>query len=335
MILVNLAQDKSKINNYLSNTLLKQIEENIKQNKKTILYLNKRWEYASLICEKCNYIYKCEHCDISLSVNKYPENLSCNLCWKTQAIPYKCKKCGSNNLIKVWVWTQQIEQAINSYFNNKIAIFRFDSDNVKNKSQKLEAMEKLEQAQIIIWTKMITTGFDFKNIWLIWVILIEQELQIPKYNTEEKVYSNIKQLLWRWERVWEKTEFIIQTFIPENEIIQNIINKNYKDFFMQTLEERKIFKYPPFVELLTLEYRNKSEEKAKNFILNLKNKLDLELKNYEKNEEISEILLNPNYQKKYNQYYYRIIIKWTNLRNFIECVKGEIFRNKELVVIFG
>ncbi|MDF1682840.1 MAG: hypothetical protein P1U46_03905 [Patescibacteria group bacterium] len=42
MLLVNLNQDRSKISKYLSNTLLKNIEKSIKENKKVILYLNKR-----------------------------------------------------------------------------------------------------------------------------------------------------------------------------------------------------------------------------------------------------------------------------------------------------
>jgi len=42
MFLVNLSQDKSSINNYLSNTLLKEIQNNLDKNKKIILYLNKR-----------------------------------------------------------------------------------------------------------------------------------------------------------------------------------------------------------------------------------------------------------------------------------------------------
>jgi primosomal protein N' len=42
MLSVNLNQDFSKINKYISNTLLKNIDENIKNNRKVILYLNKR-----------------------------------------------------------------------------------------------------------------------------------------------------------------------------------------------------------------------------------------------------------------------------------------------------
>jgi hypothetical protein len=56
--------------------------------------------------------------------------------------------------------------------------------------------------------------------------------------------------------------------------------------------------------MLTLEYRDKNKQKAKDFIENLKNKLDQE--NRENKYAIQSI---PNPQKKYNQYFYKIIIK--------------------------
>ena len=334
MLLVNLSQDKSNINPYLSNTLLDKIKESLDNNKKIILYINKRWDYSSLICENCNYLYKCKNCDVSLNIHNFPGKLICHLCWEKENVPTKCIKCSKTNLKKVWVGTQQIESSLNNIFTS-VNIFRFDSDSVKNKSEKALALEKLENANIIIWTKMITTWFDFIWVWLIWIILLEQELMIPKYNTEEKVVWNIKQLIWRWWRLWEKTNIIIQTFIPENEIIKNITHNNYKDFFIKTLEERKIFNYPPFTEMLTLEYRDKNKEKALNFMENLKNKLDLN--NHNSNEKSSwklEIKLNISPFKKFNQYYYKIIIKWNNLREFLECIKLEIMRNSSLVVIF-
>lgn len=342
MYVVNLSQDKSKINNYISNTLLKEIWNCLEKNKKIILYLNKRWDYSALICNKCNYLYKCGNCDVPMIVHKYPEKLLCHICWNKKEIPQKCEKCNNNSIQKVWIWTQQIEYSLENYFKNfsnlnkiwkkEINIFRFDTDSIKNKKNKEIALEKIEKSDIIIGTKMITTWFDFKNIWLIWVILLEQELLIPKYNTEEKVYINIKQLIWRWSRKWEKTEVIIQTLIPENEIIKNITLNNYKKFFLETLKERKIFNYPPFSEILILEYKNKNKEKSKNFIDNLKNKLDIEKENNKtKNIEIIKV---PNPSKKYNQYYYKIIIKWDNVRDFINCIKKEILKNSWLIVIF-
>ena len=329
MQLINLSIDKSRINPYLSNSLLTKIKETLEKWEKVILYLNKRWQFSSLICNDCQHLIKCKNCDISMSVHKYPAKLICHLCSNCEEIPISCKKCLWNNLSKIWVWTQQIEESLFNIYWKERKIFRFDTDTMKTKKSKKEALEILNSSDVIIWTKMITTWFNFKKVWLIWIILIEQELQIPKYNTEESVYTNIKQLIWRWWRTWQETDFLIQSFIPDNEIIQSILFSNYKEFFIKTLEERKLFSYPPFWEIATLEFRSKSTEKSLDFMWKLKNKLDIELKNNK-----IEIIFNKTTMKKFNQFYSKIILKWENLREILEIIKPEIIRNSGLNIVF-
>ena len=101
MLIINLSQDISSDNPYLSHTLLESIKKNIQESKKIILYLNKRGESSSLICEKCNHIYKCDQCDSSMNVHKYPEKLICHLCGQEKNIHIKCEKCNKEGLKKV------------------------------------------------------------------------------------------------------------------------------------------------------------------------------------------------------------------------------------------
>lgn len=326
MILVNLNQDLSKQNKYLSNTLLKYLEKYLQKNKKIIIYLNKKWEYSSLVCKNCQKIFRCKNCDVSLNIHS--EKMICHICWHTEKTPNSCDNCNSNELLKIWVWTEQIEKTLKNIFPNK-KIFRFDTESVRNKTEKENSLFYLKEADIIIWTKMITTGFDFSDVWLIAVVLIEQELQGNKYNSEEKLFTNIKQLIWRWSRKWEQTEFIIQSFIPENESIKMIIEDNYKTFFKKTLLERKLFNYPPFTEYAILEYRNENQEKALKYTKKLKEKLD----NFNEEKNI-EIIFIENSFRKYNKFHYKIILKWENLRNFLENIKTEIFRESNLSLIF-
>jgi primosomal protein N' (replication factor Y) len=334
MILVNLNQDKNTKNNYFSNTLLQELEKNFASKQKSIIYMNKRWEFSTLICENCQHIFTCDNCDVSMNLHSYPsEKLICHVCNETKNIPHTCDKCHSKNLKKIWIGTQQVENFLKEYFSDtQINIFRFDTDVIKNKTEKSQALEALKNADIIIGTKMITTGFDFENVWLVAVMLLEQELLIPGYNTQERVYSNIKQLLGRGWRKGQKTNFVIQTFVPENPIVETITQKNYKDFFTETLLERKMFLYPPYCEMVTLEYRNKSEEKSQTFLKKIYEKLNEY--NQVDFENQYQILMTPGSFKKHNQYYFKIIIKWNSIRNILEKIKKEIFQNSQLSVIF-
>lgn len=90
-----------------------------------------------------------------------------------------------------------------------------------------------------------------------------------------------------------------------------------------------MFNYPPFTQMATLEYRHKSEEKARDFMIKLQKKI--EEYNTQKN---FEIIITHNSFKKYNQYYFKIIIKWDDIRNFIKNIKSDILKNSSLSLIF-
>ena len=324
--IVNLSQEKTKYW-YISSALEIKIQEVLSWWQKCILYINRRWEYSSLVCKSCQNFYKCKNCDTSLSIHRGKNELICHTCWYQEIFSLSCKYCKSIELEKIWVGWQQIEEAIKKMFSTYKTV-RFDTDTLKTKKEKSEAFWKCKESDIIIGTKMITTGLDIDNIWLIGVILLEQEIIFPAYNTVEKAFSNMSQLIGRAGRRWKTYEVVIQTFIPENEIISLLIEKNYKDFFETSLKERKIFWYPPFKELAIIEYRNKDEKKAKNFLEQLQSKLE-----EEKNPDY-EIFLSQRSRRKYNQYFFELIIKWENIRSFLEIIRYDVMLNPYLNIRF-
>lgn len=323
--LVNL-WNSMKREKYFSEFLIEKIENKLREWEKIILYLNRRWEYSSLICSDCQKIFYCKNCDVWMNIH-HSSKMICHECWHSEYVPTACDSCWSVELKKVWVWTQQIEEKLNLFFPWK-KIFRFDTDTVKNKWEKQKALDDLENADIIIWTKMITTGFNFENVGLIWVVLLEQELWIPDFETEERVYSNIKQVIWRWGRKWKETDIVVQTFIPENDIVKKITEKNYKEFFIDTLNERKLFSYPPYKEFVYITYRDKDKEKSYKFIKKFFGKLDW----YKTSEDL--LMLNEIPQKKNNQYVFSITLKSNNVRILLDKVKTEIFRTNNLQIVF-
>lgn len=325
---VNLQQDSSKYSNYISNTLLSHIDMTLKKWEKALLYLNKRGAYSSLICEDCQNLYECPNCDVSLTVHHNPDILDCHLCNHKYNIPTSCSKCSGTKLKSIGIGTQQIESIIkNCYPEN--TVYRFDSDSMKNIWAKKMALSEIESADIIIGTKMITTGFDFEKIGLIAVLLVEWELSYGSYDAEEKAYANLKQLIGRWNRKSQETTIILQTFIPKNDLILRLTDTNFKDFFTQTLWERKEFLYPPYKQMVTLEYRHKDSEKALTFTKKLENTLtDLDADN------IYSLLRGTSTFKKNNSYHTKIIIRWDDIRSLLTKIESTIMRESGLSVIF-
>jgi len=168
-------------------------------------------------------------------------------------------------LTGIGIGTQKVEEAIHTLFPGA-NIFRMDSDYLGKTTRKRDALKYMHEADIIIGTKMMTTGFDFPDIGLIGIVLLEQELHIPVYDIEERVYTTVKQLIGRGGRQGKKTDIVIQTAAPENEMVKNILELNYRDFFTKTLHERKLFKYPPFFEYVVIQYRHTYQKEVQEYL---------------------------------------------------------------------
>ncbi len=326
--IVNLSQDSSPTSNYLSSTLLESIDATLQKGEKSLLYLNKRGSYSSLICESCQYIYECPNCDVSLYVHTNPDCLRCHICNNAFSPQNNCKSCNSTRLKPVWVGTQQIETLLKNLYPHAL-VYRFDSDNMKNISSKKAALQELDTADIIIGTKMITTGFNFDKIGLISLLLVEWELWYPSYDALEKAYNNLRQVIGRWNRKSQKTKLILQTFVPDNPLVKFISESNYKDFFAQNLTERKEFLYPPYAQMVTLGYRHKDSKKSLSYI----EKLEKTLKEHD-SENLYQFLRWSSSFKKNNSHHSTLIIKGQNIRKLLNHIKNKILSESSLSVVF-
>jgi len=326
--LVDIGRDFLTKHRFLSTTLTDKIAENLWAWKKTLLYLNKRGTYPLMVCEDCHHIEKCPHCDVSLSVHAREQKLVCHSCGYQIDIPLSCSACHGTHLKGIGIGTQLVEDSIRKLFPTA-NIFRMDSDYLGKTTLKRTALGRMHEADIIIGTKMMTTGFDFPDIGLIGIILLEQELHIPIYDIEERVYTTLTQLIGRGGRKGEQTDIVIQTAAPGNEMVKNILESNYRDFFTKTLQERKLFKYPPFFEYVVIQYRHSSKEQLQKYLQDIFERISKHI------WDSIECRLAQDAWKREKQYYGKIILKGKNIRQALLPFRDEIVRTPFLSVIFA
>lgn len=300
----------------ISQELVDGINATLEKWKKVLIFLNRRWEAGALICKDCSYQAKCGECDVAMNVHKYPrEMLICHSCNRTESIPDICPACKWTNMYRVWTGTQKIEQIINNlYKDNRIS--RLDSDKIKKEWINIE---DVKNSEIIIVTETANT-ISFDNLWLVIFPLFELELTIWDYDIEEKIYNNIAHNIKRW------ADLIIQTYIPKNPLLITLTEGNYKEFLIETLEERKKFWYPPYKELANIIITNNDKakllEQSNNFVNNL-------------NSLNTDWLYNINYNKSYLgkkawDFYQKIIIKWEDIERFLNPLRSVITRNRNM-----
>lgn len=122
--IIDLKQELANGNrSMISVELYKNIEENLKNKKQTILFLNRRGYSTFIMCRECGYTVKCKNCNISLTYHSYEKKLKCHYCGYEENLMKTCPKCNSDKIRYFGTGTQKLEQEIHKQFprfnNNK------------------------------------------------------------------------------------------------------------------------------------------------------------------------------------------------------------------------
>lgn len=186
----------------LSMDLYSSIEENLKQKRQTILFLNRRGYSTFIMCRNCGYTVKCRNCNISMTYHSYEKKLKCHYCGYEEEIVTICPECHSDKIRYFGTGTQKLEQEINKQFPNAKTI-RMDIDTVTKKNSHEEILNRFknENIDILIGTQMVVKGHHFPNVTLVGVIAADSSLNIDDYRANERTFQILTQVArTSWER---------------------------------------------------------------------------------------------------------------------------------------
>ena len=299
----------------LSIDLYTAIEENLKDHRQTILFLNRRGYSTFIMCRNCGYTIKCKNCNISMTYHSYENKLKCHYCGYEEKVATICPNCKSDKIRYFGTGTQKLEEEIHKQFPNASTI-RMDVDTVTKKNSHEEILNKFknENIDILIGTQMVVKGHHFPNVTLVGVIAADSSLNIDDYRASERTFQILTQVAGRAGRENLPGKVIIQTYNPAEFSIQCAKKQDYDLFYETEIALRKQLKYPPFCDIILIGFNSTSQEEIKKVSMQiyeyLKNNLNLE----ENQFMIFKPMPAP-IDKIQNKYRWRIIIKG-NMSNY-------------------
>ena len=216
----------------LSTKLYGEIEQNLKQHRQTILFLNRRGFSTFIMCRECGYTVKCKNCNISMTYHKTENKLKCHYCGYEENVVTVCPECHSTKIRYFGTGTQKLEQEINKLFPEASTI-RMDIDTVTKKNSHEEILDKFknENIDILIGTQMVVKGHHFPNVTLVGVIAADSSLNIDDYRANERTFQILTQVAGRAGREQLDGKVIIQTYNPDNFSIICAQKQDYKMFY--------------------------------------------------------------------------------------------------------
>ena len=245
----------------LSVDLYNAIENNLKEKRQTILFLNRRGYSTFIMCRECGYTVKCKNCDISMTYHKSENKLKCHYCGHEENIVTVCPECNSTKIRYFGTGTQKLEQEINKIFPQASTI-RMDIDTVTKKNSHEEILNQFKNdgIDILIGTQMVVKGHHFPNVTLVGVVAADSSLNIDDYRANERTFQLLTQVAGRAGRENLDGQVIIQTYNPENFSIQCAKEQDYQMFYDTEIALRKQLKYPPFCDIILIGFNSLNEK---------------------------------------------------------------------------
>ncbi len=302
----------------LSTELYKALDDNLINGKQSIVLLNRRGFNTFVSCKACGNVVTCPNCSISMTYHSANERLMCHYCGYSVPFTHECPTCHQDEVYYSGYGTQRAEQQLQECLP-KANILRLDTDSTMTRLSYENKLRQFAHGEydIIIGTQMVAKGLDFENVTLVGVLSADQTLYSNDFRSYERGFDLLTQVVGRSGRGKYPGRAIIQTFTPENNIIQLAATQDYQEFYNGEIVLRKVMLYPPFSDICVIGFVGTNEYKVHNASRSfVKHLSKLARSNY---SDLPMRVLSPTpalISKVNNKYRYKIIIKCRNNLKF-------------------
>ena len=254
--------------------LLKAVRKALEDGKQVILFQNRRGFAPMIECKVCGWVPKCDNCDVSLTLHKNLNQLTCHYCGFTYRIPTECPNCGSTELTSRGYGTEKIEDYIRELFPEaRVARMDLDTTRTRNAYERLIDDFSSGRTNLLIGTQMISKGLDFDNVSVVGILNADNMLNYPDFRAYEHAFMMMSQVSGRAGRKGKQGLVFLQTKSPELPIISQVVDNDFEGFYKNLLQERLMFHYPPFYRLIEVFLKHKKEDVVSSAGYELGNKL--------------------------------------------------------------
>ena len=258
---VDLRQELQEGNKSIfSRKLAASMEERLNKGEQVMLFLNRRGFAGFISCRTCGKVIKCPHCDVSLTSHRNG-TLRCHYCGFQRPMPEACPSCGSPYIAGFGIGTQKVETMVKKQFP-QARVLRMDLDTTSKKDGHGKILQAFTsgEADILIGTQMIVKGHDFPKVTLMGILAADLSLYSDDFRSAERTFQLLTQAAGRAGRAGADGEVVIQTYSPDNYVIQTAAKQDYISFYRQEMVYRRMMNYPPAGEMMCIRLSDPSEE---------------------------------------------------------------------------
>ena len=252
---------RKMMNGPFSPQLLAALRATFERGEQAILFQNRRGFAPMIECRECGWVPKCQNCDVSLTLHKNLNMLTCHYCGFTYPVQQKCPNCESTDLRGRGYGTEKIEDQVQTIFPD-IKVARMDLDTTRTRTAYERLISDFSQGktQLLIGTQMVTKGLDFDRVSLVGILDADAMLNYPDFRSYEHTFMMMAQVAGRAGRKGRQGLVILQTRNPELPVVGQVVANDYAGFYRSLLAERRDFCYPPYFRLVYVYLKHRHDD---------------------------------------------------------------------------
>ena len=227
--------------------------------KQTIILLNRRGASRALVCVDCRETPVCPRCEVRLTYHSANNRMMCHYCGFSQPVLQRCSHCGGP-LKAIGTGTQKVQQELFDLYP-ELRSDRMDADTVSatNTHEKILERFQKERIPVLIGTQMVAKGLNLPDVTLVGVMDADLSLYNSNFRAAETTFNMLTQVVGRAGRGDTPGRAIIQTLVPEHQVIRFAAAQDYDGFYDLEIKLRQVQKDPPFGDLATITFIGEEE----------------------------------------------------------------------------
>ncbi len=264
--IIDMKKEKLKYGCSISDTLINKIHQTLEKKEQVLLFINRRGYASCFFCKSCNEKATCKNCSTSLVEHRSRGKLVCHFCGYNIKIHNTCNHCHEKDqMISIGVGIEKVYEEVKVIFPDK-RIISISSDTITSHKKAREIVESINRQEydILIGTQIISKGYNFPFLTLVGIIDADFTYDLD-LKSNEKAWQILYQVAGRSGRDKLKGEVILQTYNPNNKILQHLVRGNYADFVKEEFSLRAQLNFPPFGKLAAIIISCKNQQQLDSF----------------------------------------------------------------------
>ena len=250
--IVDLRRDKPASQRFLSPPLVKALNETLAAGEQSLLFLNRRGYAPLTLCRACGHRLNCPNCSTWLVEHRLAGRLQCHHCGYSARRPSACPSCSADDAFAACgPGVERLAEELMAVLPEaRFTVMASDTIGGPAEAEELIRSIRDGEVDVVIGTQMVAKGHNFPNLTLVGVVDADLGLEGGDLRAAERTYQLLHQVAGRAGRHERPGRVLLQTWQPDNRVMQALASGDRDRFLAVEAAEREAASMPPYGRLV-------------------------------------------------------------------------------------